>query len=195
MKSNQKGFIGVVLIILIALVTVGGGVYFYTQNKEVSMNSDPTNIEMNSWKTYENKSLNFKIKYPATYQIDSINSTNSRIRFYDTEYKPRPESDDYSSSVTIEYVPSNNTNNWRAVLEKQFPGAGEFRMNSYVLNPEDLKFLGVNNSVKYDISLAFLGVDGYAFSKDGYDFFVYEVPKDDEGKAVFKQLVSTLELK
>ncbi|MEN9647374.1 MAG: hypothetical protein RLY57_178 [Candidatus Parcubacteria bacterium] len=33
MKNKQKGFIGIVITILIALVTVGGGVYVYQENK------------------------------------------------------------------------------------------------------------------------------------------------------------------
>ena len=32
MKNNQKGFIGIVVIVLIALALIGGGIYVYTKN-------------------------------------------------------------------------------------------------------------------------------------------------------------------
>lgn len=38
MKNKQRGFIGIVAIILIALVVVGGGAYVYTKGKNVNVN-------------------------------------------------------------------------------------------------------------------------------------------------------------
>jgi len=37
MKNSHRGFVGIILIILIAVTIIGGGAYFYTK----SLNSNP----------------------------------------------------------------------------------------------------------------------------------------------------------
>src|SRR3989344_9463411 len=75
MKNSQKGFIVQLIILIMAIVIVGAGVYLYSQNKgvevneEVSMNS--TSTEVNSWKTYENKQFNYEVKYPTEWSLDA----------------------------------------------------------------------------------------------------------------------------
>src|SRR3989344_992180 len=77
MKYN-KGFIVPVLLVIIALLVVGGGVYIYTKNKQSDQKNTQTEnttaqpletaqestTQNSDWKTYTNDKYGFSIKYP-----------------------------------------------------------------------------------------------------------------------------------
>jgi len=71
MKNSQRGFI--VPLVLISLVVVGLGVYFYTKNKSVTPQQQISNNEIvatsatqtDGWKVYTDSSQRFTIKYPT----------------------------------------------------------------------------------------------------------------------------------
>jgi hypothetical protein len=63
MKNKQRGFIVPFLITIIAIIAVGGGLY-YTQSKQKASRNNTYN-ETSSWKTYKNDKYGFKFMYPA----------------------------------------------------------------------------------------------------------------------------------
>ncbi len=63
MKNLQRGFI-VPLLIVIAVLVIGGGIYFYSKNKAKDITIDTQN-----WKIYTNTKYGFSFKYPETWFI------------------------------------------------------------------------------------------------------------------------------
>lgn len=72
--NMKKGFIVPLVIVIIALLAIGGGAYVYTKNKS-SKNSDSANTQATStiqtadWKTYTNNEFGFQVKYPANLEV------------------------------------------------------------------------------------------------------------------------------
>ena len=48
MKNSQKGFVGAILLVIIGVLVVGGGVYFYSQNKSVSTTAPINDVSNNA---------------------------------------------------------------------------------------------------------------------------------------------------
>jgi len=118
MNNHQKGF-APIMIILIALVVVGGGGVLAWKYKLVEKISSPTQTEnpsptqivtpkttvlltpsvtsiideTASWKIYANKYTNYQIKYPDDWQAVDKTSTNQSpgyyIEFYDSKGKSK----------------------------------------------------------------------------------------------------------
>ncbi len=59
MKNKQKGSIGIVITIFIALMVIGGGAYFYT-TKKVPI------IDTTNWNTFRDEKYGFEFKYPLS---------------------------------------------------------------------------------------------------------------------------------
>lgn len=80
MKTSQKGFIGTLLLIIIALVLVGGGTYVYMQTKQASWpaignvtlsqatsSMQATDSQTIDWRAYTDNVIGFKFQYPSTW--------------------------------------------------------------------------------------------------------------------------------
>lgn len=91
MKNLQKGFIVPVLLLIIALLAIGGGAYIYNQKKtsKVSVNesttpardiaiadaprvfSTPTTSATSNWKTYSSAKYGYSFNYPQKLSLTS----------------------------------------------------------------------------------------------------------------------------
>ncbi|MSR78548.1 MAG: hypothetical protein EXS59_00155 [Candidatus Taylorbacteria bacterium] len=134
MKNSQKGFIVPLLLGIIAILVVGGGVYIYeskrvevpavvdtgtqpaNQNQQQTNTQTPPviaqqNISNNSetvnWKTYQNSSEKYSVKYPANWYLLSYNPEFVSIINYDSSIGGRGGS---PSSENIRIVISTYTN-------------------------------------------------------------------------------------
>lgn len=70
MNTSQKGFIVPLLLVIIALLLVGGA-YVYTQPKQESQSAktsttETSNTQTTDWKTYSNSKLGFEFQYPPS---------------------------------------------------------------------------------------------------------------------------------
>lgn len=73
--NSQKGFVIPLIITIVAILAIGGGLYYYANNNEpfevfrVNPNEIPlatTTDETKDWKTYTNTEYGYSFKYPAT---------------------------------------------------------------------------------------------------------------------------------
>ncbi len=85
MKNTQKGFIMPVILILVALLVIGGGAYMYTQNKQgnqpeaVSQTIDTgSTVQTANLKTYTNSAFGFSVKLPTNNNVYTCEDTSSR---------------------------------------------------------------------------------------------------------------------
>ncbi len=88
--KNQKGSAVVWIIIIIALVVILGGIYFYLQPKQSAITSvqnqvatstiaTPTN--MPGWQTYTNSQYGFSFQYPTSWGAPMMSKNNDEIFF------------------------------------------------------------------------------------------------------------------
>lgn len=82
MKNSQKGFAALILIIILAIVAVGGGVYYKhqkdKQSKPIEIGAQATTTDqVSGWKTYTNTKYGFSFQYPTDWRLltDDSNST------------------------------------------------------------------------------------------------------------------------
>jgi hypothetical protein len=92
MKNSQKGFIIPLVIVIVALLAVGGGTYIYTKDKDAAQTSvsttATTNIQTSTdnsttntdWKLYSNAQLAISFKYPATDTLFDDSKGNINLR-------------------------------------------------------------------------------------------------------------------
>ncbi|MDP2665778.1 MAG: hypothetical protein Q8P23_04080 [bacterium] len=78
MKTPPNGFVGALLLIIIALVLIGGGTYLYTQKNQESQSAienmttqtattiPDSGSQTVDWNTYTNTKYGFVFKYPGT---------------------------------------------------------------------------------------------------------------------------------
>ena len=78
MKNSQKGFVIPLLIVIIGVLIVGGGIYFYKQKGLGSSSAVASQqlIDTSSWSTYTSQEYGFSFKYPTTMQVDDISQTD-----------------------------------------------------------------------------------------------------------------------
>jgi hypothetical protein len=92
MKTIQKGFIAPLILIIIAILVIGGGAYVYTQQKQANplatenvalpqatsttpATSQTISMQQTSdsrtadWKTYTNTELNISFRYPSNWRV------------------------------------------------------------------------------------------------------------------------------
>lgn len=85
MKNNPKGNAVLVIILIVAIVAIGGWVY-HSENKsesnQVTKTSNQTTQTID-WKTYKNEKNGFEFKYPSNYYV--VDDTNQI--FGDTAHK------------------------------------------------------------------------------------------------------------
>lgn len=122
MKNSQKGFIVPVLLVVIALLVIGGGVYVY-KNKKVestavtdistqqktnpiqqqmdTQTSSITNTSMAGWKTYINTKNGYQLKYPADWQTEENLSVS--IRIFNPLAQGKPDTDQPSEAFRLAF--------------------------------------------------------------------------------------------
>lgn len=88
--NHQKGFIVPVLLIIIAILLLGGGAYVF-QSKQTSPSEAvaPTaqatsTAQTSDWKTYTSTKYGFSFQYPASFGIPKEYITPSKPNTYDT---------------------------------------------------------------------------------------------------------------
>jgi len=91
MKNSQKGFAMPVILILVALLVIGGGAYVYMQNKQANQPATPssptqatstmqTSVSQTAdWKTYIDPDNRFSLEYPSTLTISSEKSSHNQV--------------------------------------------------------------------------------------------------------------------
>jgi hypothetical protein len=74
MRNFQKGFVGILILIIVALAFVGGGYYFYQQKTGGSNSSVLTSGSLSTkgsgWKLYTNSEYGFEINVPTNLETD-----------------------------------------------------------------------------------------------------------------------------
>ncbi len=95
MKNLQKGFVGPLVIAIIAVLAIGGGVYVYknkkvktlpvdTETQQTNTQTPPVNTQANNsssqvdtsnWKTYTNTKQGYSFQYPKELYLDTSNTT------------------------------------------------------------------------------------------------------------------------
>lgn len=78
MKNLQKGFIMPALLVLIALLVIGGGIYIYQNKKAQAPAVVDTGIQA-GYLTYTNKDLGIAFDYPPTYKIYQTDDKTLRV--------------------------------------------------------------------------------------------------------------------
>lgn len=87
--TNQKGFSGIIVIILTILVAIGVGGYLIIKDKKTQLTGFISNAITTDWKTYKNNRYGFLLKYPAkSYVSYGIEGSDENYEGYDEwEYK------------------------------------------------------------------------------------------------------------
>ncbi len=93
MKNPQRSFIVSVLLIMIALLVIGGGVYIYknkkTQapleaNSETQQSNQNQSPEINGWQAYSSSKYGFSIQYPQGTKISDSDISGGRKVLFST---------------------------------------------------------------------------------------------------------------
>ena len=83
MKNSQKGFVIPLVIVVIALLAIGGGIYAYQKNTTQRVQIGDTNatstIDTVNWKTYKNTELGFQFMYPSTWNLEDYDLVTTAI--------------------------------------------------------------------------------------------------------------------
>ncbi|MDD5068476.1 MAG: hypothetical protein PHS53_02130 [Candidatus Pacebacteria bacterium] len=66
---NKKGFLPVLIGIIIALLLVGGGIFYFVK-KQQTVSSSVDAVSTADWKTYGNEKDGFEFQYPPKFKID-----------------------------------------------------------------------------------------------------------------------------
>ncbi len=71
---RQKGFVGIILILIVLAIFAGSFYYFYKTTLKVTktpslQTQEADQLEVENWKTYENKEAGFSINYPAGWVV------------------------------------------------------------------------------------------------------------------------------
>ncbi len=90
MKNTQKGFIVPLLLVLVAVLLVGGGVYVYTQKKQPSQSvtenvvlpqptptAQTSNPQTANWKTYTNTKEGVSFQYPSEWLLKYVEQNSA----------------------------------------------------------------------------------------------------------------------
>ncbi len=85
MKNLQKGFVVPLIIAIIAVLAIGGGIYYSKNKSKISSNTSQGVVkETADWKTYSNNKYGFEFKYPPTWYM----SENGALTLYDRMVGP-----------------------------------------------------------------------------------------------------------
>lgn len=110
MKKQISTIVGIVVIITIAVVTVGGAFLYLQKSKTQTTNAQNSNIQIADWKTYSNTTYGYEFKYPSTWQ----SGNGPTDLYYDTEKFAR-SSDSFNDAF---YGPAGDTAFSVAVAKK-----------------------------------------------------------------------------
>jgi hypothetical protein len=176
MKNLQNGFAGISIVLLIALIAAGGGVYIYSQKKTgapfISSVVDSVKFATNTSSDehmdgiYKDDPYDFQFNYPPGLKITNLSKDPIEGGPHSTSLKLRINSPDYTMDV---YVDKNSSS---CVLAKQL--AETF--------PENSDQITINNQVytrylnqSYSSSGNLTSALEYTTQKDGvcFDFKMY----------------------
>lgn len=78
MKNSQKGFV-VPLLIVVAVLAIGGGIYFYSKTKtapsdtDIQTNTQNTTADQTAdWRTYTSAEYGISFKYPSSWKRGEV---------------------------------------------------------------------------------------------------------------------------
>ncbi len=154
MKNHQKGFIGLILVVVIALAAVGGGAYVYKQKsnekvvvEEKTSVTEPVVVEKETRKEVVVKaevkeevkviSSAIKVCTNTTCFTDAIKSCSSS-KFSRSTSGEVIGGSFINSSFSFEVVPNGNSCDLKAVL------------NSFAIRPSDQLLKDYQSSIKLD---------------------------------------------
>ena len=168
MKNSQKGFIVPVLLVIIALLVVGGGVYVY-KNKKVEVpavvdtGTQPTNTntqtppvntqtktptptpkdETLSWKIYQNDFFKYEFQYPSGFAI--VKQDNYLISIVNTS--------SCINKVDLKIIPSGCWKIYSEVVDSVGSISG-MNVKKYEINIQGVKGLRTELVSQYDAGFA-----------------------------------------
>ncbi len=78
---NKKQGFSSILGIIIILIIVAGGIYWFSQNKSVAPISptDLISVDTSDWQTYRNEKYGFELKYPKDWEISVYDPTSRDV--------------------------------------------------------------------------------------------------------------------
>lgn len=95
MQTSQQGFIAPLLLVLIALLLIGGGAYVYVHNRQanqsasVDQTTQATSTSPANWKTYANSEIGFQFSYPSDFVVTETSRENYfHVSVADPDSKP-----------------------------------------------------------------------------------------------------------
>lgn len=163
MKNTQRGFIVPLLIAIVAVLVVGGGVYFYwlmindvmtndSYIADVYSTSTPQIVTTSDWKTYADTNKRFSIKYPSTWTYQKFSCNIDGVAFYPVGFAGVTCGMD--SPVAPVYVypkpAGQQTPSSSVVLSTQFSGNSSYKS---VYNEMVKTFISKSNTLEPSITI------------------------------------------
>jgi hypothetical protein len=105
MKNSQKGFIVPLLIVIIALLAIGGGVYISKNKKaeapvlDIEAQQTNTQTDTSDWKTFSTK--DFSVNYPIDWMIIDTDGKNLFIAIINPKQQGKSDTDEPTEGVWI----------------------------------------------------------------------------------------------
>ena len=72
MKKKERGSTAIILTVIIAVLAIGGGIYYWHKNHPVS--PQPISTADTGWKTYTSSAFGVEVQYPPDWQVSTPGS-------------------------------------------------------------------------------------------------------------------------
>jgi len=171
MKNSQNGFALPLLLVLIAALLIGGGVYVYEKNKQVnqpenvSQTTQTTSTTASQGNLFTNQSGRYSFEYPSEWNV-AVNQYNNKNSLFGPNansssglggveiFSNQPSIDKYLGSVEAQYTNKTNITidgiSGIRTHYKGLPGGGEAVV---LLKNSDVYNIFVNSEKDQDIKL------------------------------------------
>lgn len=191
MKKLQKGFVAPFLVVIIAVLVVGGGAYFYTQNKaeiNTSLNATTTNnlqTDNNNldWKIYNNTNLGIEFRYPSKILV-SESSQEVRLN-HSIPYKHNDACDMRDGATKLNTFTDFGVNMklYNQSLENAVKSESPYLVNDYLINGKLKVEPGYIDSYKIG------SLNGYSIYQgvEGCGYTTYYFPISDSKTLMVKR--------